>query len=328
MTILLHFVTLTFRCKVEQCKPISRTELEPLADGLAKTFIQRWDLFPRQLDAGSYVCIRKPLEQRHILAHLRGDLTLGVYLLDNNSQAKFIVFDADNPEQMDRLFRTARNLGDEDIPAYLERSRRGGHLWLFFQEPVPGKDARSFGHSLVSAHGLDDIELYPKQDHLKGGPGSLMRLPFGIHRFNRKRYGFITPFGQPIAPRLRDQIPNLFTPKSVPREAFQTYKAVAFPADEMPEKGWLETDANSLSQTIKNATSVFEFVSRYIDLSSAGQGLCPFHDDQHASFSVNIEENYWHCFAGCGGGSVIDYWMIKEGCDFVAAVTELAELLT
>ena len=29
--------------------------------------------------------------------------------------------------------------------------------------------------------------------------------------------------------------------------------------------------------------------------------------DLHPSFGVNTEGNYWHCFAGCGGGSVIDF---------------------
>ena len=70
-----------------------------------------------------------------------------------------------------------------------------------------------------------------------------------------------------------------------------------------------------------------DFVSQYVELSHAGRGLCPFHDDQNASFSVNAERNYWHCFAGCGGGSIIDFWMKWQGCDFAEAVHELAELL-
>jgi hypothetical protein len=53
--------------------------------------------------------------------------------------------------------------------------------------------------------------------------------------------------------------------------------------------------------------TVPEFVSQYVDLKPTGSGaigLCPFHDDHHASFGVNTEENYWHCFAGCSGGLV------------------------
>ena len=64
-----------------------------------------------------------------------------------------------------------------------------------------------------------------------------------------------------------------------------------------------------------------------MELSPTGRGLCPFHDDHRASFSVNPEENYWNCFAGCGGGSVIDFWMRWQDCDFTTAVRELEELL-
>jgi DNA primase len=56
-------------------------------------------------------------------------------------------------------------------------------------------------------------------------------------------------------------------------------------------------------------------------------GLCPFHDDRHPNFCINEEGNYWHCFAGRGGGSVIDFWMKRQGCDFTMAVTELSEML-
>jgi DNA primase len=76
--------------------------------------------------------------------------------------------------------------------------------------------------------------------------------------------------------------------------------------------------------------TVLEFVGRYVDLKpikNGAIGRCSFHDDHRPSFGVNAEGNYWHCFAGCGGGSVIDFWMRWRGCDFAAAIAELAELL-
>jgi hypothetical protein len=70
---------------------------------------------------------------------------------------------------------------------------------------------------------------------------------------------------------------------------------------------------------------------RAVQASSSSQegsiGLCPFHDDEHPSFGVNDEGNYWHCFAGCGGGNVIDFWMKYRNCNFMTAVKELAEML-
>jgi hypothetical protein len=119
-------------------------ELSRPALVLAKRFVQRWDLHARQLDDGSYVCAHEPLNVDHLFAHLRGEITLGAYLLDQESQARFIVLDADDGQAWERLGHLARMLASEDVPAYLERSRRGGHLWLFLAEGVGGREVRAF----------------------------------------------------------------------------------------------------------------------------------------------------------------------------------------
>jgi DNA primase len=78
--------------------------------------------------------------------------------------------------------------------------------------------------------------------------------------------------------------------------------------------------------------AVVEFVSQYVELDANGRGHCPFHDDQVQSFQVNLTQNYWHCYAGCGGGSIIDFWMKwrqthGQPDDFTATITELAKML-
>ncbi|MBT4535011.1 MAG: hypothetical protein HN950_02025 [Chloroflexi bacterium] len=313
---------------METIKQISPTELEPLASGLAETFIQRWDLYPKQLEDGSYISVKKTLSENHILAHLRGDITLGLYLLDKESQARFIVIDADDEDQMDGLFAISRSLEHHRVPSYLERSRRGGHLWFFFDEPVPAKDARLFGKGLLAAHNISpEIELYPKQDKLQNGPGSLIRMPFGVHRKDGNRYSIISNLGQPIAPRLKDQIPYFFNPQTVSEAAFETFWKLGQPTEPKPEFSPTEAAGDTLSQSIKAAMPVLDFVSQYVELTNGGVGHCPFHEDQNSSFSVNAEENYWHCFAGCGGGSIIDFWMKFKGSDFKSAIGELAGML-
>jgi DNA primase len=69
--------------------------------------------------------------------------------------------------------------------------------------------------------------------------------------------------------------------------------------------------------------TVPESVSQYVDpkpTRSGAIGLRLFHDDNQPSFGVNDEGNCWHCFSGCGGGSMIDFWMKWQGCDFTTAV--------
>ena len=107
---------------------VTNAELEMLADGLAKVFILRRDLYARQFDDGSYICVRKPLTIGHVARHLKGELTLGAYLLDTEDRARYLVFDADDEPQLERLVKAASELENQGAFPYLEQSRRGGHL--------------------------------------------------------------------------------------------------------------------------------------------------------------------------------------------------------
>jgi DNA primase len=82
-----------------------------------------------------------------------------------------------------------------------------------------------------------------------------------------------------------------------------------------------------LWEKVKGQITVRELVEQYVDLNAKGVGKCPFHDDVNPSFSVNDKENYWNCFSGCGGGSVLDFWMKMNEMDFKDAVNDLAETL-
>jgi hypothetical protein len=198
---------------------IPDAELSRPALVLAQRFVQRWDLYARQMDDGSYVCVHESLNVGHLFAHLQGEITLGAYLLDQESRARFVVLDADDTQAWECLSRLARVLGEEDVPAYLEKSRRGGYLWLFLAQAVDGRDVRAFGHGLLAAHQVEGVELYPKQGQLADGPGSLIRMPFGVHRLTGRRYGFYTADGSPLALTLREQICALGTPETVPEAA-------------------------------------------------------------------------------------------------------------
>jgi hypothetical protein len=297
---------------------------------LAQRFVQRWDLFACQRDDGRYFCVRETLGTGHLFAHLRGDITLGAYVLDQESKARFLVLDADDEKSWERLRHLAGTLVGENVPAYLETSRRGGHLWFFLATAVAGREARAFGRGMLTSHQASGVELFPKQHRLAGGPGSLIRLPFGVHRMTGQRYGFITPDGKPLAPTIREQIEVLSAPQTVPEAAFEIYQSCASTEPVRADFEPTEERTAMVSDRIKASISVLEFVSQYVELkptASGAIGLCPFHDDHHPSLGVNDSGNYWHCFAGCGGGSVIDFYMKWKRCDFLTALIELAEKL-
>jgi len=303
------------------------SEVQALAAMLAGTFVQRRDLYARQLGDGRYLCVRKPLTDSLLISHLKGSLTLGAYVLDTDSRARFAVIDADDDLQVARLADMSRSLAKEELPAYLETSRRGGHLWMFLEQSLPGKTVRVFGKCLLKSHNLEGIEFFPKQDQLDGGPGSLIRLPFGIHRKDGQRHGFVTERGEPLASTLAEQIRILANPRTVSTSALDDFirRCESIPQESSSSKN--RTNGETLSEQIKRKMTVLDFVGQYVELSPAGRGLCPFHDDHHFSFSVNAEKNYWHCFAGCGGGSLIDFWMKWQGVEFRQAVKELASMV-
>lgn len=56
------------------------------------------------------------------------------------------------------------------------------------------------------------------------------------------------------------------------------------------------------------------------------KGICPFHNDlQHPNFFVYPETNSWYCFAGCGGGDSINFYMRLKNIGFKEALEELAK---
>ncbi|MFC1959382.1 CHC2 zinc finger domain-containing protein [Chloroflexota bacterium] len=305
-----------------------------LAAAYAATFISRYDMYPAQRPDGSYITLKKKLSLDLIVSHLQGTITLGAYALDTNSRAHWLCLDADNDEQWAGVYRLAKDLNQRCIPGYLETSRRGGHLWLFTR-PMPGADARRFGKQLLCEYDLEDVELYPKQDELKTGPGSLVRMPLGVHQKTGRRYSFIMLNGQPLAPTIREQAGLLTRPGRVPDVFISEVIARDAPVEKerIPQpviKTSVELDSDEpLSTRLKRAISVHDYVSQHVELDEQGRGHCPFHNDGRKSFGVNRDENYWHCFAGCGGGSIIDFKMRQletgqDKADFTAALKALA----
>jgi len=116
------------------------------------------------------------------------DFTVGVYPLLTDETCWFLAADFDKTTwEMDAVafVQTCRA---HNVPAGLERSRsgRGGHVWIFFAEPVSASLARKLGSFLLTKTmehrpeiGLDSYDrFFPNQDTMpQGGFGNLIALP-------------------------------------------------------------------------------------------------------------------------------------------------------
>jgi DNA primase len=78
---------------------------------------------------------------------------------------------------------------------------------------------------------------------------------------------------------------------------------------------------------LKSRNSIQDVMGRYVSLKRSGREmicLCPFHAEKTPSCSVNVTEQYFHCF-GCGaGGDVISFIMRYENLEYIEAIRELA----
>ena len=81
-------------------------------------------------------------------------------------------------------------------------------------------------------------------------------------------------------------------------------------------------------EQVRQSNDIVDVISSYVNLKRSGSnymGLCPFHNEKSASFSVSPGKQMYYCF-GCGaGGNVFTFLMEYENLTFVEAMEELAE---
>jgi superfamily II DNA or RNA helicase len=123
-----------------------------------------------------------------IRQHLIGKKTIGIYPLLGDETCWLLAADFDQKTWQEDSLAFLATCQSARVPAYLERSRsgNGGHVWIFFDVPVPAVLARKMGCALLTQTmdrrhqvGLDSYDrFFPNQDTLpKGGFGNLIALP-------------------------------------------------------------------------------------------------------------------------------------------------------
>ncbi|MCR4807482.1 MAG: DNA primase [Lachnospiraceae bacterium] len=85
---------------------------------------------------------------------------------------------------------------------------------------------------------------------------------------------------------------------------------------------------DDLVEEVRSRNDIVDVISSYVRLKKKGSnhfGLCPFHNEKSASFSVNQPRQMYHCF-GCGkSGNVITFIMEYENFTFPEALKLLAD---
>jgi DNA primase len=91
------------------------------------------------------------------------------------------------------------------------------------------------------------------------------------------------------------------------------------------------TSSDNFKESLKQQADIVRIVGDYVKLKKAGaqnfSGLCPFHAEKTASFSVHATRQFYHCF-GCGeSGDVFTFVQKVENITFPEAVRLIAQKL-
>jgi hypothetical protein len=265
--------------------------------------------------------------------HLEGKQTLGTYLINEQNECSFAVFDSDASTGLLDLAAVQMNLTTNGIPSYLELSRRGAHLWVFFSEPISPVLVRAWLLPFCPT----GVEFYPKQEAANfEHPGSLIRLPLGVHQRSGERYPFITLIDDQPLPLFSSVVDALgwfetierAIPSSLPTLSLQRDNGRSPTQQNISFKKREPTTTVEPTMTIREwclSQDPFAVIGRYVSLDQSGLGCCPFgwhHDDgsdTHPSLIVYRPNSpdicCWYCHTWQQGGSLFDFLKLYYGLE-------------
>ena len=131
---------------------------------------------------------------------------MGLYPLLQNNTSWFIAADFDELNWVDECRSFLKICEEHSLSAYLERSRsgKGGHVWIFFEEPYEAFRSRKIVLTL--------LEKFRKIEIMK------VKYSDPIHdrrklRMAKRKHGFHTRYSDESTPVFRDKVPHLFRSK-------------------------------------------------------------------------------------------------------------------
>jgi hypothetical protein len=223
-----------------------------------------------------------------------------------------MAIDADYRTALEDLIKVQRQLRDDGVAAALEKSKRGGHLWIFFERPVLARDARIYIYHLaaklnvqIQGTGLPKgIEIFPKQDESRPDEfGNAIRAPLGVHWGAREsrgwRYWFYgadynladqLAYLNGIPKVTEEQLRRMIEGKEIPREFAQRARQVEKPKYFGPKPG----EFRILDYVRVRRQVGRNWIARCP--SCAGVG----HDKSGDNLAISVDEpRKYCCWAGC-----------------------------
>ncbi|MFV5701790.1 TOTE conflict system archaeo-eukaryotic primase domain-containing protein [Flavobacterium sp. XS2P12] len=211
-----------------------------------------------------------PFTDKEIEKHLNGEQLIGVYPLLKDNTSWFIVADFDKVDWVNDCTKFITACTEKGIQSYLERSRsgKGGHVWIFFEQPYPAIKSRKIFISILEQAGIFSLfdksssfdRLFPNQDFLSGkGFGNLIALPFYKKTLEQGNSCFIEIDSLQPFPNQWDYIKNIQRISTTELDKlYQIYiepQNIAIPTLPQSNNGKLTITLNNVVKINRNAIS-------------------------------------------------------------------------
>lgn len=275
-------------------------------------FPARNDVYSAWSDKG-WRPVREYLTGEIVLAGLRGKgPSISGFMIAPGSTSHVLAYDFDTDDGLDQALQLARFMGAEGIPAYVETSRRGAHLWCLLDRSCSALVLRRAARGLLQGAGLpghdEHIEIRPGSDHVDAvwhehvrdavvgtGLGHALRLPLMPHPKTGKRGQMLDAEGDRLAVTLTDIILAMEFAQTnrvlAWAERYRPQPVTHIPTKYGPPREPFPEDESTASEILRELWGVQN--------ASPGRSVrCPAHEDKEPSLSILRDDRRAICKAG------------------------------
>lgn len=183
-----------------------------LVQAFEKLFISSKHKRIEQQSDGSYYVKHNGLARSHLISHLQGTKTIGIFSGDVYS--KYLCFDIDTGSYRKAQARNDVRvlvwslISEFDIPkeyiTVADSGNRGYHIYLCFDDVIHVNYLRAFYHEVLERTGYSTSDIEFRPTATQG-----VKLPLGIHRKTGNRCYFVDYFSPKFKALNNNQIHNI-----------------------------------------------------------------------------------------------------------------------
>ncbi len=263
-------------------------------------FAARQDVYSTWVTDIGWRPVRERLTIELVAAGLaKAGPAISSYLITPASASHLFALDYDLEDGRDLAHGMAGFMAGVGLPAYVETSRRGAHLWCVLDRVAPAIAIRAAVRGLLQAAGQPDdpkIELRPGSDTIAAdGLGHCLRMPWMPHPLTGLTGEMFDASGTRLGPPLSAALLDFdWANRDILLAWAERWKR--------PSAGFIPTDHRAPREPFPADDSKASDILRDMwGVANARPGIsvrCPAHDDKRASLSILRDDIRAICKAG------------------------------